>query len=108
MCVESGYDSLNTCNDMQIQPTSDGDWWTRFRELLDDQNDWPATYTFKFIVPTDGLDAMKAVFDGHPLRVRASSKGNYVSVTARMMMPSSEAVIDVYRAAASVEGVISL
>lgn len=93
---------------MQLRPTNDGDWWARFRELLDDQNDWPETYTFKFIVPSHGLDEMKAVFGGHPLRVRASSKGNYVSVTARMMMESSDAVIDVYKAAAEVEGVISL
>lgn len=93
---------------MQPLASQDGDWWARFRALLDDQNEWPDTYLFKFIVPTDELDQVRAIFEGHPLRVRASRKGNYMSVTARMQMESSDEVIDVYKAAAQVEGVISL
>ena len=85
-----------------------GDWWSRFRSLLDDQNEWPAIYTFKFIVPTEGLEDVKAVFEGHPVRVRESSKGNYMSLTARMKMDSSEAVVRVYKEVDRVDGVISL
>jgi putative lipoic acid-binding regulatory protein len=40
--------------------------------------------------------------------VRASSKGNYVSVTARLYMASSEEVLAIYHAAGRVDGVISL
>ncbi|NBC17840.1 MAG: DUF493 family protein [Bacteroidetes bacterium] len=83
-------------------------WWNDFRELLDDQNDWPAEYVFKFIAPQDELDELKSVFGDHPVRVRESSKGNYVSVTARMEMHSSDEVVAVYKAAGAVEGVISL
>ena len=54
------------------------------------------------------LDALKEVFGDHPVQVRASSKGNYVSVTARIEMHSSDEVIDIYQAAGQVEGVISL
>lgn len=89
-------------------PRHDADWWRNFRTLLDEQNDWPTEYLFKFIVPRAALDEMKAVFGAHPVTVRASSKGRYLSVTARMQMASSEEVVAVYTAAGRVEGVIAL
>jgi len=82
--------------------------WARFKELLDDQNDWPTQYTFKFIAPSNRLDDLKAVFGDHPVRVRASSKGNYKSVTAQIRMSSSEDVVSIYKEASRIEGVISL
>lgn len=83
-------------------------WWTHFQALLDDQNDWPAHYTFKFIAPTDRLDLLKGLFETDEVNVRSSSKGNYVSVTARLQMASSDEVIAIYKEASTVEGVISL
>ncbi len=95
-------------NRMQMPHGDNEEWWTRFQALLDEQNDWPVQYTFKFIVPRDGSDDLQQVFGDEPVVVRASSKGNYVSVTATMGMASSDEVIRVYRAAAEVDGVISL
>lgn len=83
-------------------------WWSRFENLLDDQTEWPAPYTFKFIAPRESLDALKALFGDHPVTVRASSKGNYVSVTAHVEMESSEDVISIYDAAAEIDGIIAL
>ena len=87
---------------------NNGAWWDRFRELLDGQNEWPAPYLFKFIVPRAGLDNLKTVFGDHPVIVRASTKGRYVSVTARLYMNSSDDVLYIYKAAGAVEGVIAL
>ena len=93
-----------------MRPISEqGDaWWERFQNLLDDQTEWPEEYLFKFIAPEASLEDLKSVFGRYPVRVRASSKGNYYSVTARIQMHSSDEVIAVYKAAAEVEGVISL
>jgi putative lipoic acid-binding regulatory protein len=88
-------------------PDGDGSWG-RFKTLLDEQNEWPTRYTFKFIVPAEQIDEVKAVFGGHPVRVRESSKGTYKSVTARVQMTSSDAVVDVYKEASSIEGIIPL
>lgn len=93
---------------MQHRSASARAWWDRFQALLDDQVEWPSEYLFKFIVPSAGLDALKAVFGMHPVNVRASSKGNYVSVTARLHMASSDEVLAIYQAAGEIEGVISL
>lgn len=84
------------------------EWWDSFQELLEDQIDFPSEYLFKFIVPSSNLDELRSVFGQHPVQVRASRKGKYVSVTARMEMHSSDEVIAVYSAAAEVEDVISL
>ena len=84
-------------------------WWDRFRSLLDDQYDWPATYLFKFIVPKERVDDLRAVLgDDVPVTIRASSRGRYHSVTANIAMDSADDVISIYNAAAKVDGVVSL
>ncbi|MES3631192.1 MAG: DUF493 family protein [Longimonas sp.] len=88
-------------------PEGEGEW-DRFKNLLDDQNEWPAHYTFKFIVPASNVEDVKAVFGGHPVRVRSSSKGTYKSVTAQVQVASSAEVVSVYKEASSIEGVIAL
>ena len=92
----------------QSDAEDDDAWWRRFKELLDDQNDWPAQYTFKFIAPAGQLDELKEVFSEHPVRVRESSKGNYKSVTAHICMSSSEEVVNVYEEVSGIEDVIAL
>ncbi|ARA95105.1 DUF493 domain-containing protein [Rhodothermaceae bacterium RA] len=92
----------------RLPSSSDHAWWDRFQSLLDDQIDWPSPYLFKFIVPRAEVDALRALFGEEQMQMRHSRKGNYVSVTARMIMQSSDDVIAVYKAAARVEGVISL
>jgi putative lipoic acid-binding regulatory protein len=93
------------------------EWWVQFRELLEEETEWPTTYTFKFIGPEDDLDELKGIFEGHSagggggesdLEVRSSSKGNYVSVTARLKMNSSDEVLAVYERAYEVDDVIAL
>ena len=88
--------------------TPKDDWWDRFQGLLDDQNEWPTNYTFKFIAPADQLEELKAVFGQVDLSVRESRKGNYLSVTAVMEMHSSDEVVAMYHAAGRVDGVIAL
>jgi hypothetical protein len=90
------------------QKKGDG-WWDDFQNLLDEQNDWPASYTFKFIAPLERVEAVKALFaEGQQLKTRASSKGNYVSVTAQVEMDSSDEVVAVYDEASDIDGVIAL
>ena len=92
---------------MDQSPKSEA-WWDRFQELLDKDRTWPAEYLFKFIVPRSNLEELQEVFGDHPVVVRASTRGRYVSVTARIRMEDSASVVEVYRAAGEVPGVISL
>lgn len=88
------------------------DWtdkeWAEFADKLDKFYAWPALYTFKFIVKAGKEEELRKLFPKHTDNERPSKNGNYTSVTFQMMMPGSEAVIEVYKKAAVIEGIIAL
>jgi len=86
----------------------DATWLANFREKLDTHYAWPALYTFKFIVPTGKEEEVKRLFPNHTTSEKLSKNGKYTSITINMMMPSSDAVIDVYQAASAIEGLLAL
>lgn len=79
-----------------------------FKQKLDQQHDWPSLYMFKFIVPTGKENEVFALFPKNDLTTRKSRKGNYTSITAQVMMRSSEDVVNKYKEAHRIEGVLAL
>jgi len=79
-----------------------------FKEKLEGTHKFPTLYMFKFIVPEGKTDEVKALFPLNEIAVKPSSKGTYVSITAKAMMPSSDAVVEVYGKAKQIEGIIAL
>lgn len=79
-----------------------------FKEKLDAETAFPSLYMFKFIVPSGKEDEIAALLPNNEMTLKSSSKGNYVSATIQAMMPSSDAIIEIYRKASNIEGVISL
>ena len=67
---------------------------------------------FKFICPAnnDVIAKLQDLFDPEvaELSLRPSSKGNYVSFTARELMMDSDAVVERYQKAKGIKGLISL
>ncbi|HMP99896.1 MAG TPA: DUF493 family protein [Cyclobacteriaceae bacterium] len=86
----------------------DKDWIIGFKEKLDQHYSWPALYTYKFIVPKGKEVEVKQLFPRHETTEKASAQGNYTSITIKMMMPSSDAVVKVYEDASAIEGIIAL
>jgi uncharacterized protein len=86
----------------------DEQWINGFREKLDQHYTWPSLYIFKFIVPKGKEGDLKQLFPLHTPTEKASAQGNYTSITMQMMMPSSDAVIEVYVKASQVEGIVAL
>ncbi|MGA7307139.1 MAG: DUF493 family protein [Rhodothermales bacterium] len=80
----------------------------QFKRLLDEQNDWPAEFIFKFIVPKDQLSALEKILDGYTLSTRQSRNGNYLAITLSPVMNSSDDVIRIYRQASEIKGIVSL
>ncbi|MEM7108493.1 MAG: DUF493 family protein [Bacteroidota bacterium] len=79
-----------------------------FKEKLENEYEWPALYTFKFIVPEQKIEALKSIFEGHEIVEKASSKGNYISLTSKIMAQSSDFIIETYMKASKIDGIISL
>ena len=73
---------------------------------------WPSVYLFKFIVPTDNqkLAQVEALFDVTVAQVelRKSKSGKFVSISAKEMMLSVDAVIDRYEEATKIHGLMAL
>ncbi len=87
----------------------DPQWFISFREKLDKFYAWPSLYTFKFIVPAERQEALRKLFPMHTTAVeKTSEKGRYVSLTYQMMMPSGDSVVDVYKKASVIEGLVAL
>jgi putative lipoic acid-binding regulatory protein len=86
----------------------DEQWMKSFQEKLDQHYAWPSLYIFKFIVPSGKEDSVKKLFPHHEIIEKASNRGNYTSITVRMMMPSSESIIAIYEQASVIEGLIAL
>jgi hypothetical protein len=86
----------------------DEQWINGFREKLDQHYTWPSLYIFKFIVPKGKEEDLKQLFPLHTPTEKASRQGNYTSITMQMMVPSSDAVIDVYVKASRIEGIVAL
>jgi hypothetical protein len=85
---------------------------TKLKIALNKVHDWPSMYLFKFIVPSDNrkIARVEALFnsDTAEIRMRQSKNGNYTSVTAREIMTSAEKVVECYRKAYEIEGLIAL
>ena len=83
----------------------------RLRELLDEQNQWPAIFLFKFILPTEKekLTQLKQIFgESAEVSTRESRKGNYTSVSIKEMMLDADSIFARYKKASTIEGIISL
>lgn len=79
-----------------------------FRKRLEETQDFPALYMFKFIVPEAKKEEVEALFPLNEVTFKPSSKGNYTSVTAKVMVPNTDFVIDIYQKAHTIEGIIAL
>ncbi len=79
-----------------------------FKRQLDEQHSFPTIYMFKFIVPSGKENQVIDLLPDGDVTSKPSREGNYVSVTARLMMPSSEDVIEIYNKTHGIEGLIAL
>jgi hypothetical protein len=80
----------------------------KFRQLLDDTYQWPDYYEFKFIIKVEHKELVLEKLEGHTVVENPSKAGNYVSISSRKLVRSTDEVIEVYEIMSTVKGVISL
>lgn len=81
---------------------------SHFRELLDATYNWPAEYSFKFIVPIDSINELLVFFPKDKVIKKPSSQGNYISITVTRMIQSTDEILELYQKISSVKKIISL
>ena len=73
--------------------------------------EWPDVFLFKFIVPntSEKIAQASALFDDSAeLTLRPSSKGTYMSLSAKELMMSADSIIEKYKRASEIEGLVAL
>jgi putative lipoic acid-binding regulatory protein len=81
------------------------------RILLDKEHKWPSHFMFKFIYKSDSqiLKQLEAIFPIESERtVKHSNKKNYESLTVNHLANNADEILDLYKRASAIEGVITL
>lgn len=86
----------------------DSQQFQKFRDLLDQSYQWPDYYEFKFIVKIDDKALILSHLPDYTIVETPSKKGNYIAISARKLMKSTQEVLDVYQRMSTIKGIISL
>ena len=87
------------------------DFLQRLETQLAGHGNWPQVYMFKFIVLNNNRDyaILRHIFNEESLLTQRSSRnGKYISITVKEMMMDAAEVMDRYRQAAEIVGIIAL
>ncbi len=117
MQADSEMDRLSLCNQLQtffsllqgsqyIQTMGHDE--ISFKEKLEKAHSFPDAYIFKFIVKSEFQNEVECLVDDADITVKSSSGNKYISVTVVARMNSSTEVIEVYKRAKEIDGIISL
>ena len=89
------------------------EFYSKLHAQLSETTEWPSSYLYKFIVPTDTnkITQIESIFNnlGAVISTKQSKNGKYTSVSIHVRMKDPDQVIEKYKeVGAKVEGVISL
>lgn len=79
-----------------------------FKDKLENTHSFPENYIFKFIVKPQHEAKVRSLVNEASVKLKPSSGNKYVSITLSKVMESSDAVIEVYKKAHTIEGIIAL
>lgn len=73
--------------------------------------EWPNVYFFKFIIPNspEKIARVTALFDNEiELQLQPSKTGKYMSISAKELMLDVDSIIERYKNASKIEGLMPL
>ena len=87
-------------------------FYQKLKTQLDETTKFPTDYLYKFIVSAeaDKVEQVQKIFDnkGAVINTKKSKTGKYISVSIVIKLNSSDEVIQYYKEAEKIEGIISL
>lgn len=82
--------------------------FSKFKVLLDENHDFPCSYTFKIISPKMKEKEVEEVLGDHPMLKKPSKTGKFVSINYTTTVHSSDEVIEYYKKLGKIQGVMLL
>ena len=83
----------------------------KFKQKLVDSMSFPGVYMFKFIVKSENrsIALVENLFEADAdILTKESGKGKYTSVTAKVVVINVEEIIEIYKKAALIKGIMFL
>ena len=82
----------------------------KLKAALDEGHQWPCEYVFKFVVPNneEKVEAVLSLLQGTEISQKKSKTGKYISFTGKAFVSDSQYIVDTYRKASKIEGLLSL
>lgn len=107
---------MSEFNNINLQDVPDdgkgNDFYTNFRTKLNEVEQFPTVYTFKFIIEAseEKINQVKEIFKDTSAKFseKESSKGKYKSLTVEVYVQSADQIIDFYKQVSTIESVIML
>lgn len=87
------------------------DQFSELKKKLDETLSYPAVYMFKFILMADNrkIAMVENLFgENAEIYTKESDKGKYISITVKEVMMSTDEIINIYRRASEIKGVMFL
>lgn len=92
--------------------TNKNDFYNKLKLQLKDTTTFPSDYMYKFIVPTydNQVNQVEDIFNntGAVIKTKKSKTGKYISVSIVLKIDSADEVIQYYKKAEKIKGIISL
>lgn len=85
--------------------------YEQFKVKLEQEHTFPSVYMFKFIIPADNkkMALVEALFtEEAEVLQKASSSGKYISITSKQVVMSADEIIEIYKKATKIEGLMAL
>lgn len=87
-------------------------FYKQLKKKLKKDTSFPSKYLFKFIVPSDEnkISQVENMFNysGAVINKKSSKTGKFTSVSIHIIMKKADDIIDKYKEAEKIEGIISL
>jgi len=87
-------------------------FYDNLKATIDETTEFPSKYLYKFIIPNvkERLEKVQNIFNygGAVIDTRESKTGKFISISILIEMQNSAIIIEKYKEADQVEGIISL
>jgi hypothetical protein len=83
----------------------------KFREKLLETTVFPTVYMFKIIVPSENrtIALVENLFEPEAdIKTKESDKGTYTSITVKQVIIDVEEIVEIYKKASQIKGVMML
>lgn len=91
---------------------NDPEFYERLQRELEETTAFPSLYLFKFIVPntSENITQTQNIFDhsGAVITTKPSKNGKYMAISVQVEMTSAALIIEKYKQAAQIPGIVSL